>query len=162
MSRAIDNYTFADPTPRKSSERGKAKPKIVVTRDMTPDYEREAKRDTDRNKAQPRKADAASHSPLPWTLETWKYGEEAREVPTLVSQGKDATAQVLDLWCMDDRQGERDANAALIVRAVNHADKLAEALKMACRVIEGENLDEAMSGEYEILTDALAAYEAAQ
>jgi hypothetical protein len=39
------------------------------------------------------------------------------------------------------------------------AAKLAEALRMACRVIEGENLDEAMAGEYEILTDALAQFE---
>lgn len=42
------------------------------------------------------------------------------------------------------------------------ADKLAEALRMACAVIEDNDLDEGMAGEYEILTDALADYERAQ
>ena len=38
----------------------------------------------------------------------------------------------------------------------NLAPELLEALKFAARVIEGENLDEALGGEYSIVQDAIA------
>jgi hypothetical protein len=60
----------------------------------------------------------------------------------------------------EDAQGSNDMGViADLLEARATAAKLAEALRMACRVIEGENLDEAMAGEYEILTDALAQFE---
>ncbi len=96
-------------------------------------------------------------SPLPWKLEHWKYAD-GRVIPTLISQDRDATAQVLDLWCMDTRQNERDANAKLIVRAVNHADKLAEAL----RYIADWALQMYEPGIRSKAIEALAAYDKAK
>ncbi len=90
------------------------------------------------NKAQPQHSQG---SPLPWQIINGGLFDDSASMVFPAATKRD------------------EANVRLIVRAVNHADKLAEALRMACKVIEGENLDEAMAGEYEILTDALAAYE---
>ncbi len=130
--------------PRTASERNKAKPKIVVRRDMTPDYEREAKRDADRNKAQ--------HSPLPWKVAHGIISDH----PEIAARG--------GAMCVADGLGngpEAEANAALIVRAVNHADKLAEACRSLGKLREGWT-SEQMNYAIRKAQDALAAYEAAQ
>ncbi len=79
--------------------------------------------DTQGNKAQ--------HSPLPWRFDkpncivaALSTKKEARE--------KCSTVKIADVYetQFDLSEPETlDANAALIVRAVNHADKLAEALR---------------------------------
>ena len=53
------------------------------------------------------------HTPGNWRIEAWQYNN--RNVLT-IQTNKDAIAQVLDLWCPDDRL-ERDANARLIAKA---------------------------------------------
>jgi hypothetical protein len=57
-----------------------------------------------------------THTPGPWTVENWSYENGAKIVPTIKS-GTDAVAEILDLWCPDDRKGERAANADLIAAA---------------------------------------------
>ncbi len=86
------------------------------------------------NKAQPRKLDAASHSPLPWRIRQSQTVGEAQQgeriecdcgfVCTLETRRYEA-----NLTSESINESERKANAKLIVRAVNHADKLAEALR---------------------------------
>ncbi len=164
--RQIDNMTPQEldtlalkgmTAPRTASERNKAKPKIVVRRDMTPDYEREAKRDADRNKAQ--------HSPLPWKVAHGIISDH----PEIAARG--------GAMCVADGLGngpEAEANAALIVRAVNHADKLAERLRELSRLVHQNNAlqhagievsPEAWGEMYQATSEAkaaLSAYQAAQ
>ncbi len=87
----------------------------------------------------------AQHSPLPWQV-----GDRSRYRTYVLSNG----LEVCELLKPD--RNERIADAKLIVRAVNHADKLAEALQRTLDVITGDQA--AQLGVYE----ALAAYEAAQ
>jgi hypothetical protein len=107
----------------------------------------------------------SQHSPLPWRV----YARDEKHFD--VNSSDNETVAETHVWY--DGSGRKKqfpdgvilsgetakANAYFIVRACNNAERLAEALKMACKVIEGENLDEAMAGEYEILTDALEAWE---
>jgi len=94
------------------------------------------------NKAQ----QPAAHSPLPWSatdLNGWCI--------TSAGQPANVSGDVAHLI----RNGS--ANAKLIVRAVNHADKLAEALRACVDFIddgEGGEKEAALAGR------ALAAYEA--
>ncbi len=153
IMRAIDNYTDKErevlalkgmTAPRTASERNKAKPKIVVRRDMTPDYEREAQRDRDRlqgNKAQ--------HSPLPWRC----------------------AGGMVDGYCVvasdniivADLRMNKNPDARLIVRAVNHADKLAECLRgVQWKITVYGTHWEPSQAEREAIAATLAAYEAAQ
>ena len=57
-----------------------------------------------------------AHTPGPWTVEPWTYENGNRTVLTIQTT-KDAVAQVLDLWCPDDRKDEAQANARLIAAA---------------------------------------------
>ena len=56
----------------------------------------------------------AKHTPGPWHVEKWEYPKETK---LIIQNGNDATCEILDLWCMDDRTEERDANARLIASA---------------------------------------------
>lgn len=58
------------------------------------------------------------HTPGPWRVDVWKYSMATppRECPTIVAE-KDAIAEVFALWCPDDREAERIANAHLIAAA---------------------------------------------
>ncbi len=113
---------------------------------------------------------SSRHSPLPWTALS---GESV----TIGIPGQGALATMGE----QDRQGGlhlsreiAEANAALIVRAVNHAGKLAEALRDLSRLVHQNNAlqhaglgvsPEAWSEMYQATNDAraaLAAYEAAQ
>ncbi len=60
-------------------------------------------------------ANKAQHSPLPWSADKWATGYTVSATDHSVCHLQD---------CNND-----EANARLIVRAVNHADKLAEALR---------------------------------
>ncbi len=96
------------------------------------------------NKAQPRKADAASHSPLPWgtVVET-----EFEPCAICDTDGNEMVHLVGGLL------GERATNAKLIVRAVNNADKLAGALRNALNMIDpfvwNKSKEAAILDEYE-------------
>ncbi len=124
------------------------------------------------NKAQPRKADAATHSPLPWkVMADPSYPEglhplhHNRYIATEVMgvEGDDFDGEG-SLICALRDQEHQAGDAALIVRAVNHADKLAE----ACRAYVRARNDGGISmADYSTIADtaireALAAYEAAK
>ncbi len=99
------------------------------------------------NKAQPRKADAATHSPYPTDDITRS---------TIVQMD----------WSSTDPDDVK--NQKLIVRAVNHADKLAKALRdVKATLGTHEGKGDRRQGEliieaYYKAQSALAAYEAAQ
>ncbi len=98
--------------------------KVVVQRDMTPDYEREIERDAARTETS-----KAQHSPLPW-----QSGRGGDNTIRIYSNGKpthlNVVAQLGEGIDEDWREHKHaSANAKLIVASVNHADKLAESLR---------------------------------
>ncbi len=108
--RAIDNYTDKEretlhlkgmTAPRTASER-------MSNEEIDSTYQR-----IDTNKAQPRKADAATHSTLPWR----RAGGMVEGYSIIAGDGKCVVYGKLP-----------SSTTNLIVRAVNHADKLAEQL----------------------------------
>jgi hypothetical protein len=71
-----------------------------------------------------------THTATPWRAVPWKYSDGTEKL--IIQNDKDAVLEVLDLWCMDERTAERDANAAFIVKAANcHVDLLAALTKAA-------------------------------
>ncbi len=147
--RQIDNYTDKErevlalkgmTAPRTASER-------MTNEEIDSTYQR-----IDANKAQ--------HSPLPWNVGS-EIGASLSPGFHIESPGIGYPAHVFG-----NSKDEALANAALIVRAVNHADKLAEAgerLKNAVsdllnepRTLEIEHYAETALHEWQ------AAYEAAQ
>ena len=82
-----------------------------------------------------KKAQQPQHSPLPFTYDTGAVRDANGDV-------------VAEVW---------NGDGLLIVRAVNHADKLAEALREIARKIDRDNLN----GRYitSATREALAAYE---
>ncbi len=92
------------------------------------------------NKAQPRKPDAVSHSPLPWSL-SGQAGDQY-----IMARQPEGRIRVAEVFTLYDRE--------LIVRAVNHASKLAEALEPL--------LHHPTLADVQRASKALAAYEAAQ
>jgi len=63
------------------------------------------------------------HTPGPWKASDWKYANST--VKRVIQNENDAICEVLDLWCMDDRTPERDANAILIAAAPEMLNALA-------------------------------------
>lgn len=58
-----------------------------------------------------------THTPGPWRVDIFRYNAPGREaVPTIVTPA-DAIAEACPLWCPDDREAERLANARLIAAA---------------------------------------------
>ncbi len=112
---------------------------------------------SERNKAQPRKADAATHSTLPWR----RAGGMVEGYSIIAGDGKCVVYGKLP-----------SSTTNLIVRAVNHADKLAEALRdledVTWRIGPPPITKGGLSEEQDWVTatrkakQALAAYEAAQ
>ena len=49
-----------------------------------------------------------------------------------------------------------EADAELTIRAVSCHDDLLAACELAARVLQDHDIDESMSGEFEIITDAIA------
>lgn len=76
------------------------------------------------------------HTPGPWTLLPDNNGW------TLHANGRDITTEAFD--CTDD-----DA------RLIAAAPDLLDALKLARRALEDNDIDEMMAGEFEIITDAI-------
>lgn len=68
-----------------------------------------------------------THTPGPWRAEPWTY-DEGRRVVLTIQTDNDAVAQILDLWCPDDRKAESEANARLIAAAPMLLDELRETL----------------------------------
>src|SRR5262245_43681038 len=66
-----------------------------------------------------------AHTPGPWRVEPWVYENGKRTVLTIQTD-TDAIAQVLDLWCPDDRASACEANARLIASAPALARENAE------------------------------------
>ncbi len=119
--RAIDNYT--------DKER-----EVLALKGMTAPRTASEHTEHDCNKAQ--------HSPLPWHLSAYhKVIARSRGDATIC----DCTNPVF----ADQR--EQEENAKLIVRAVNHADKLAEELRQV--------LKHGSAGNENLIREALAAYE---
>ncbi len=136
--------TKATPTETKQS-------KIVVRRDMTPDYEREIERDalrTETGKAH-KDVDGSPHE----SPDTISRQAETTARPWIVETRQDikypdiTLAQVVAPVGYVDRDGkthrcavtdwlDSPADAALIVASVNHADKLAGALRNALNMID--------------------------
>jgi hypothetical protein len=85
----------------------------------------------------------AQHSPLPWKI-IRRGNQTGRTFLFVVDTNQKC---VLEL--------SNESDSELIVRAVNHADKLAEALR-------GVRYANSFSEREAIITQALAAYEAAQ
>ncbi len=104
----------------------------------------------------------AQHSPLPWRL--------AQDEATILCGDKD-DPEIVASTCVNDPAATaidtQEHNAALIVRAVNHADKLAEALNRLAMASE-KAMRLSMAAEDVLVIPrnramhALAAYEAAQ
>ncbi len=120
------------------------KPKIVVTRDMTPDYEKARKQDIDwslnvaanaerANKAQPQ------HSPSQFGMQDGR--------PTLKLDDNRSTEEKLRCAKI-----QIDSDRATITHLSNHADKLAEELRQV--------LKHGSAGNANLIRAALAAYEA--
>ena len=65
------------------------------------------------------------HTPGPWRIEEWEF--KLRPNAPMILAKQDAICEVMDLWCMNDRAEERDANARLIAAAPD----LYEALELA-------------------------------
>ena len=82
-------------------------------------------------------------------------------IPWTVGPDAETTEEgVYSVWT--DVPGAINAEIAGRICSLDHAHLIAAtqellgALKFAARVIEGENLDEALAGEYSIVQDALA------
>jgi hypothetical protein len=73
------------------------------------------------------------HTPGPWRAEPWKYENGKRTVLT-IQTNTDAIAQVLDLWCPDDRAAETEANARLIAAAPRMLEIIERALPLLVRL----------------------------
>ncbi len=107
-------------------------------------------------KRTPNKAQGqAAHSPLPWSVDcTSNMSDESHSIYCIAD----------DTWLFSTSE----ANAKLIVASVNHAEKLAEALrKVEAKLGEHEGKDDPRSGEliiaaYYLAADAIKAYEDAQ
>jgi len=84
-----------------------------------------------------------SHTPGPWVNDS-SHSEWGKNV---VWAGDVVIAHVVD-----DQHDNADANARLIAAA----PELLAALKMAVRVMQDNDIDESMAGEFEIWTDAIA------
>ena len=83
----------------------------------------------------------ATHTHGPWKVEEWNIGE-SHLAQTVIRGCNDAIAYVQDLWCPDDREAERDANARLIAAA----PEMLEALRGCARIV-GEYRERVMKGE---------------
>lgn len=75
-----------------------------------------------------------THTPTPWRAVPWIYKNGTTKL--IIQNDKDAILEVLDLWCMDERTGERDANAAFIVKAANCHVSLLAALTKAAAILD--------------------------
>ncbi len=168
--RQIDNYTDKErevlalkgmTAPRTASERGKAKctHNAMVERkgdnahawqcaDCGHVYGTDESEDIQRlpGLAPAPAPNKAQHSPLPWRTVVETDFEPC-------SIYADPEQHIADIYGNDKRQ--RAANAALIVRAVNHADKLAEACQMFLTALNKDQLNHA----YAFTQKALSAYE---
>ena len=87
----------------------------------------------------------AAHSPLPWSL-SGQAGDQY-----IMARQPEGRIRVAEVFCLYDRE--------LIVRAVNNADKLAEALLRFCNAYQMESDHDLECAEAEA-SKALAAYEA--
>lgn len=76
-----------------------------------------------------------NHTPGPWTAKPWTYENGKRTVCTIQTD-TDAIAQVLDLWCPDDRTAEKEANARLIAAAPDLLAALRAVIRVADRATD--------------------------
>lgn len=78
----------------------------------------------------------AKITPLPWAVSRWDY-KKGEEVRTHIEAGSDVVATVVDLWCMDERSAERDANAAYLAHAANVLPGLVRAADLLASTADG-------------------------
>ena len=84
------------------------------------------------------------HTPGPWKI------DEAENLPLAIIQDNEDGIGICEIEFPGST--EAYANAYLIAAA----PELLKALEMAVRFMQDEDLDEALSGEFEIFTDAIA------
>ncbi len=115
-----------------------------------------------KGKSQPQ-GNKAQHSPLPWRLEIgegacFHTGNRASIVRDFEDGGEKCTQTIAEVW-----PGDRDidiTDAKLIVRAVNHSDKLAECLRgVQWKITVYGSHWEPSQAEREAIAATLAAYE---
>jgi hypothetical protein len=83
------------------------------------------------------------HTQGPWRAEKWDYSQCPNKL--MVQTDKDAVCEILDLWCMNERTEERDANARLIAAAPEMLEALKELATAA------EHRDNTMGDPYRLI-----------
>jgi len=102
------------------------------------------------------KATATAHTPGPWKVTEWTY-QQGKEARCMIEAANDAVATVTDLWCMDDRAAEREANARLIASAPDLLHALELLLPWAKTYIETQRTPLHGKGEFQRIEIARAA-----
>jgi hypothetical protein len=93
-------------------------------------------------------AKVAAHTPGPWHI-------GVREAEKVIYDAHGWAVANCTMYQGQDSP-EPKANADFIVRACNAHDDLLAALITAVRVMQDNNIDESMAGEFEQFTDAIA------
>lgn len=96
-------------------------------------------------------------TPTPWKVEEWEIGEQKDRRVVIVSP-TDCVAYLQRLWSpisAPDRESEMEANADLIVLAMNHHAALVKALAETTRCLAWHEAEHGVGMDRKAVEDAL-------